>query len=246
MPNNYFQFKQFIIHQDNCAMKVCTDACVLGAWAAERMKGSPVKNILDIGSGTGLLSLMLAQKISASIDAIEIDPLAAEQAKENVLNSIWHDNIHVIQTDLRNFIPGIKYDLIISNPPFFEDDLRSGNEQKNAAKHDSTLKLQELIQAAADHLDENGCFIVLLPFHRTGYFEEQGKIKNMFVKEKLFISQSTAHDHFRSVLVLAKKEQPVISTHELTIHDTERNYTFQHIGILSLEFHVDKLSRPLL
>ena len=131
MSNTYFQFKQFTIHQDKCAMKVCTDACMLGAWTAGKLGGSGINNILDIGCGTGLLSLMLSQKINASIDAVEIDADAAKQAGENISASPWAANIRVIHTSLQEFMPKKKYDLIICNPPFYENDLRSEHENKN-------------------------------------------------------------------------------------------------------------------
>src|SRR5437868_5022622 len=144
MPNNYFQFKQFIIQQDNCAMKVCTDACLFGAYIANELQSIPVNTILDIGAGTGLLSLMLAQKTTAVIDAVEIDNAAFEQAKENIAASPWKEKINTYHADISTFKTGKRYEHIISNPPFFEDDLRSNDEKKNFAKHDSSLTLENL------------------------------------------------------------------------------------------------------
>src|SRR4051812_28508477 len=114
MSNNYFNFKQFTVYQEKCAMKVCTDACVFGAWVANKIKQSHhVKNIFDIGTGTGLLSLMVAQKTNACIDAIEIDRAAADQAIENILRSPWKEKVHVINVSLQQYITDKKYDLII-------------------------------------------------------------------------------------------------------------------------------------
>src|SRR4051812_32138561 len=112
-----FSFKQFTIHQNNCAMKVCTDACLFGAWVAAVMKSGETKNgtILDIGTGTGLLSLMLAQEFDGRIDAVEIDEAAAQQAQENFNASPWKDRLNVSHTALQHYIPGKKYNLIISN-----------------------------------------------------------------------------------------------------------------------------------
>lgn len=212
-------------------MKVCTDACVFGAWIADRMKPFRVADILDIGCGTGLLGLMLVQQLHATVDAIEIDPAAAEQANENALLSPWPENIHVILADIMRFVPGKKYDLIISNPPFYEDDLRSGNKQKDAAKHDTALRLEELVSFVNKHITAEGKFAVLLPFHRSSYFERTANEAGFFVQEKLLMKQSPGHDHFRAVLLLSKiKTEPMV--HELTIHDKERNYTKQFVSLL--------------
>ncbi len=206
-------------------MKVCTDACVLGAWTANVMEESGVKNILDIGCGTGLLSLMLAQKINASIDAIEINPDAASQATENISVSPWNEKINVINISLHNFIPQKKYDLIICNPPFYEDDLRSGDEHKNAAKHDTTLKLEELVLFVKEHLGDKGILAVLLPFQRVNYFEKKVNEHGLFIKEKLFIKQSPQHNFFRAVIFVSKQAAQSPHTIELIIHDNERQYT---------------------
>src|SRR5450631_830225 len=123
MPNSYFRFKQFVIQQDRSTMKVCTDSCVLGAWTALQL--GQVKTILDIGTGTGLLALMLAQKSEGLIDAVESDPESAGQARENIGQSSWSDRIRVVEKDARDYLNETHYDFIITNPPFFESDLRS-------------------------------------------------------------------------------------------------------------------------
>ena len=205
-------------------MKVCTDACLLGAWTADKMQGLTVKNVLDIGCGTGLLSLMLAQKVNTAIDAIEINQDASMQAAENISNSTWQENIKIIHSSLQNFISQKKYDLIICNPPFYEDDLRSDDENKNAAKHDTSLRLEELILFVKGHLNDAGYFTLLLPFHRTAYLEKMANGSGLFVAEKLLIKQSTHHEYFRTILLLTKNETATVSN-ELMIHDAERNYT---------------------
>ena len=143
MRYSYFRFKQFVIHQERSSMKVCTDSCILGAWTAVQLKN--VKTILDIGTGTGLLPLMLAQKSESIIDAIESDRESAGQARENVQLTPWSDRIHIIEGDVREFIGEDRYDWIITNPPFFESDLRSPERKKNEAKHDESLTLGQLI-----------------------------------------------------------------------------------------------------
>ncbi|MEO8772074.1 MAG: methyltransferase [Ferruginibacter sp.] len=226
MGNNYFSFKQFTIHQDKCAMKVCTDACVFGAWAAAKaLQFDSIKNILDIGCGTGLLSLMLAQKTTAHIDAIEINEDAVTQARENILQSPWKERIVIINTPLQQFNSNKKYNLIICNPPFFEDDLKSGDENKNAAKHDVTLKLDELVSFIKDNVTIDGHAVVLIPYHRTEYFSSLLTGNNLFINEALFLKQSPAHKYFRSVILFSNKNIQPVESNELVIHDGDRNYT---------------------
>ncbi len=148
-------------------MKVSTDACLLGALVNENL--SP-KNILDIGSGTGLLSIMMAQKFSsAKIDAVEIEQNAFEQTQENFSNSLWKDRLQAHFSSIQNFAKENQhknFDLIISNPPFFENDLLSPNKNVNTAKHSTALSLKELIDCSFELLNENGVIYLLLPLRR--------------------------------------------------------------------------------
>lgn len=159
MPNPYFQFKQFTVHQAAGAMKVTTDACLFGAWCAEEIQSlNGKKNILDIGTGTGLLPLMIAQKNSASIDAIEIEKASADEAIQNIQASPFAETIHVIQADISGYQPPEKYDIIICNPPFYEDELQSPDALKNVAHHGTHLKLEQLFQIINVLLKEQGNF----------------------------------------------------------------------------------------
>jgi tRNA1Val (adenine37-N6)-methyltransferase len=166
MANNYFDFKQFRIEQDRCAMKVTSDSCVFGGWVAERLQSmpQPSKRILDIGAGTGLLSLMIAQAVDkATIDAIEIDPDAANQARENIERSPWKDSIRIQQGDVLEFSMEIKYDVIVTNPPFYEDELTGPDKKKNQAHHDESLPLSNLFDRLGKLLQPTGRFYLLLP-----------------------------------------------------------------------------------
>lgn len=214
-------------------MKVCTDACLLGAWVAHKMRGlnRGIKNILDIGTGTGLLALMLAQKTNAAIDAIEINKDAAQQAKENFMLSPWADKIHIHPAAIQQFAAFKKYDLIISNPPFFEDDLRSNDAHKNAAKHDTALTLQQLIDAFKQHLADDGCAFVLLPYHRTNYCKAIAANAGLFVNEILLVKQSPQHHFFRSVIMLGK-QQNNCKEEIIIIHDDKRKYTAEFTHLL--------------
>jgi len=202
MANKYFQFKQFTIHQDNCAMKVCTDACLFGALVQPPDPLNGELAVLDIGTGTGLLSLMYAQRNTvAIIDAIEINPAAALQAQQNFDASNWKDRLNIINADAKAFSNQKKYDLIISNPPFFEDDLRSRNESKNAAKHDASLTLQELLTIVSERLTINGSFAVLLPHHRVNYFENEALLHGLHAYRKVLVRQTPGHELFRGILL---------------------------------------------
>ncbi|MES2704771.1 MAG: methyltransferase [Bacteroidota bacterium] len=161
MSNSYFQFKQFRIEQQGCAMKVTTDACILGAWCPIE---NGVRKVLDIGAGTGLLATMLAQRSDAIIvDAVEYDAEAAEQAAENAAASPWSGRINVIHADARSYTGAHKYDLIITNPPFFNDSLLSDKQQKNVARHTLSLSYAELLCVVNANLADDGYAAILLP-----------------------------------------------------------------------------------
>jgi tRNA1Val (adenine37-N6)-methyltransferase len=215
-------------------MKVCTDACLFGAFVAneiQSVKQDAIKNILDIGSGTGLLSLMLAQKLPAKIDTVEIDTSAFEQAKENIIQSLYREKIEIFNADIIQFSAGKKYDYIISNPPFFEADLKSGNEKKNVAKHNTTLTLQELLSNADRLLNTTGIFAVLLPYHRVEYFVAESLRMNFHLTNKLLVKQTPVHNFFRGILIFSRKESNVI-TAEITIKNAAGNYTDEFINLL--------------
>ena len=142
MSNPYFQFKQFTVWHDKCAMKVGTDGVLLGAWASVQN----AHKILDVGTGTGLVALMLAQRSlpDADIIALEIDGAAAGQARENVTRSPWKERVEVVQTDFRDYQSSDKFDVIVSNPPYFVDSLECPDQQRNAARHNGSLTYEEL------------------------------------------------------------------------------------------------------
>lgn len=231
MRNSYFQFKQFTIHQDQCAMKVCTDACILGAWFANKVPAWA--SVLDIGSGTGVLMLMLAQKHKGCITGIELELDAYHQLKDNIEKSPWRHLLKVFPGDVRSFcFPG-KFDFIISNPPFYENDLPAANTSANLARHSKELKLSELLMTIDTHLTPSGSFGVLLPYHRAAWFGELAKTAYGFtLREQLLVRQSPRHDFFRSILYFSRHKDNFIPTSELTIQGNDGGYTEDFIELM--------------
>jgi tRNA1Val (adenine37-N6)-methyltransferase len=183
MANNEFVFKQFRILQDKCAMKVGTDAVLLGAW----VNTSGTQHILDIGTGTGIIALMLAQKSSALIDAIDIDTNAFLQATENIESSKWADRIRVHHKSIQEYIPycKFKYDLIVSNPPYFVDSSKAIEESRTNARHTDCLSFDDLLNGVVNLLDETGKFYIILPVKESQIFIEMAQ------KQKLYLSKLT-------------------------------------------------------
>ena len=210
-------------------MKVCTDACLFGALVANNIFSTTTANdtlqCLDIGTGTGLLSLMAAQQNKhINFDAIEIDEPAAEQAGENIAASHWADRIQVFNEDILNFLPGKQYDCIFSNPPFFEDDLKSDVKEKNNAKHDTSLDLLQLLQVADSYLTADGFFAILLPYHRVNYFIEESKKMGLHLTRQILVKQTMKHKFFRGILFFNRKKTE-LELNEIIIKDTDHNYT---------------------
>ena len=237
MPNSYFQFKQFTIHQDRCAMKVTTDACLFGAWIAEEVKSQKlkVKSVLDIGAGTGLLSLMVAQKNSEmKIDAIEIDNEAAEQAKTNIESSPWKEQINILQDDIKGFSFEKEFALIISNPPFYEKEIRSAADSKNVAHHSENLTLKELLEIIKNNLSKTGSFFLLFPYKRNEEIKKLLKDHELNISKILFIRQSVKHDYFRIMLKgkLSDQENMETEFNEMSIWDDDQQYTTEFKQLL--------------
>ncbi len=181
MSNSVFSFKKFTVHHDRCAMKVGTDGVLIGAWA----NVFHAKHILDIGSGTGLIALMAAQRSQASIVGIEIDQEAAIQAQENVRISLWKERIRIIHADLKAFKTDILFDSIISNPPYFSNSLKCPDNKRNIARHDNGLSFQELVRYVAKLLHPQGEFSIIIPAC------EVNKILGFAIENKLYPSRKT-------------------------------------------------------
>jgi tRNA1Val (adenine37-N6)-methyltransferase len=200
---------------------------LFGAWIASKIENKTInpQQILDIGSGTGLLSLMIAQKSNSLIDAVEIDAGSFEQTVENCIESPYSSWLRVYLQDIKDWISEIKYDLIISNPPFFENDLKAGKQNKNAAKHSDHLSFTELLFYIKNNLAADGNFAVLLPFHRNEYFKKLALENRFFLKEELLVKQTPLHSYFRSLLFFGLFPSGTFSKNEIIIKDESGNYT---------------------
>lgn len=239
MANTFFRFKQFTVHQDDCAMKVCTDACVFGGWTAEQLKASstPVQHLLDIGAGTGLLSLMVAQAMDAgaTIDAVEIDDAAARQAEENFRWSPWQQQLTLHHQAIQTFEPANNrlYDFIFTNPPFFENDLPSKNDKRNLALHSAALTLQELLTKVDALLQPDGKLAVLLPYQRGRQFISLAETFGLFPQASASLKQTSLHSHFRIMLLLGRtRPETAICSQSVAIKDNAGNYTGRVVELL--------------
>jgi tRNA1Val (adenine37-N6)-methyltransferase len=230
MSNNYFEFKQFTILQQHSSMKVTTDACLLGGWTPVTKL---VHRVLDIGTGTGLLSLMLAQRTpEATFDGIELDPLAAAEADGNVKRSPWADRITIIEGDAKSFRASQPYDLIICNPPFFNNSLLSGNNKKDAARHTTTLSYQELISTIKNNLKENGYAAILLPISEQALFEKEVTAQQMVIYHKHTIKHTTLSKPKRIINLISYGPYNGIAASEMIIYNNTNEYTKEFTSLL--------------
>lgn len=211
-------------------MKVTTDGCLFGAWCAEELNtriagGSipPAARLLDIGTGTGLLALMVAQKAAPSIHALEIDEEAAAQAAANAADSPFSKQIVVIQSDVVQLKEG-GYDVIISNPPFYENELKSGNKAKDTAHHSHQLTWTELFAAMDRQLKADGIFFLLLPYKRAAELDGYLEKEQFFINKIVRVRQSTRHSPFRMMVQGSRTASP-LQEEELAIRDEFNQYT---------------------
>ena len=192
-----------------------------------------IQHCLDIGTGTGLLSLMIAQKNNEIIiDAIEIDGQAANQSMSNFQVSSWKKILNVHHVSIQNFNQTNQlYDFIISNPPFFDNDLKSIDDKRNLALHSSELSLEELLQAIKINLSDDGRFAILLPYHRIEYFESLCLKEKFYVEQKILMKQTPHHNYFRSILLFSQKKQS-IKNNDFIIKDEFNDYTTEFKNLL--------------
>lgn len=236
MANTYFQFKQFTVHQSQTAMKVCTDACLFGAWSALQLPSIQHHTILDIGTGTGLLTLMLAQKAlpTTQLHSIEIEPKAFEEANSNFSISPWHHQITNHFSAIQSFESNEKFDVIISNPPFYEGDLASPSKNKNLAHHAAALSWEDLCFHTNRLLMENGTFFVLIPAARAYTMQKLAEKENLFLQnETLVFHQKQTKIPFRSMLQFGRTNNANIIREQIYIKQDKDLYAERFKALLS-------------
>jgi len=231
-------------------MKVGTDAMILGAYVGEiTARGS--SQILDIGTGTGVLALMLAQKTKANIDAVEIDESSFRQAKENLDNSSWKNRIKIFHTSIQDFEPenAEKYDLIISNPPYFEHNMKADNEsskyrERSHSRSLNTLGFEELLFQASRLMHKNGSFYLIIPYKAVKTFLVQAAKNGFLLFDRLDVKSEENQEPVRSVLGFAKYDKD-ISSSEIIIYNNDKTYTQDYIRLTADYYAKDLLKTHL-
>jgi len=234
MSNSYFRFKQFTVLQDKCAMKVSTDACLFGAYIASKEQncGNEKTNMLDIGAGTGLLALMIAQQVKGQIDAVEIDEKAYGQIKENFQMSQWAPRLSAYLSDVTKMDFDKKYDIIVSNPPFFKNSLKSSDLHKNLAKHSTSLPHATLAEIVSDNLANEGTFYVLLPVEEFVIFEKIAIKINLFPTEIVNIRHYPHSNNSRTIGIFSNVKTSPAAKANITIKGDKDTYSPEFIKLL--------------
>lgn len=215
MGNN-FQFKQFTVSQDRCAMKVGTDGVLLGAWAHG---GS---HILDIGTGTGIIALMMAQRFpKALVDAIEIDSEAAHQAVENVARSPFADRIKVVETSLQQFKPDEPYDVIVTNPPFFAHSLKSPDDSRRLARQTDSLPFSAIFAFAKENLVVDGELSAIIPTDYLEEFSQEAFMRGMFLSRQYAVKTVERKPAKRTLVAFSPSRPAAFDKREVILSDKD-------------------------
>lgn len=235
MPNNYFKFKKFIVYHDKCAMKVGTDGVLLGAWAS--LYCDNAKNILDIGTGCGVIALMMAQKSDAIIDSVEIDRNAALQAEENFKISPWAERMKVECVSFQNYTTDKKYDVIVSNPPYFIESLKSDNISRMVARHTQMLPYNDIIDGVLRVMQDDGGFFAIFPYEEANIFTVQAALKGLYAVRRVDI-RGTIGNPIKRVMIHFSKHKSVIENREITIEDGVRHKYSDAYMELTSDFYI--------
>lgn len=234
-----FKFKQFTVKQDKCAMKIGTDGVLLGAWINSTTEPF---NVLDIGTGTGVISLMTAQQFpSTQIEAIEIDENAFEQAVENFENSPWNDRLFCYHASFQEFFNEVddeKYDLIVSNPPFFNNSQKSENKQRNIARFEDALPFEHLLFGCSKLLSDNGTAAFIIPNEQEAKFLDIAKKMHLFPSKITHVKGNNNSAIKRSLISLSFKEFTSILPNTLVLEKERHIYTPEYKNLVK-EFYLN-------
>ncbi len=233
--NNYFQFKKFKIIQEKAAMKVGTDGVLLGTWT----EISNTKTILDVGTGTGLIALIMAQRSEAQITGIEIEKKAAEEAIENASQSSWSNRISIKNISFQQFAETTKenFDLIISNPPFFVNDQKPKDSNLSIAKHNDLLPFPKLINGAIKLINDKGRLVLILPVKPANAFIELANKNGLFLNRLTQVRPNNQKEIHRYLMEFSKN-RIAIETDELSIHEDDSSDFTQKYKSLTKDFYL--------
>jgi len=237
MPNDYFKFKQFTIRQSACSMKVGTDGVLLGAWVAVE---AAARRILDVGTGTGLIALMLAQRSPlAQVDAVEVDAAAASQARENAKSSPWAARLNIMHQDFNHFAGRAtsRYDLLVSNPPYFSRSLTSPDSRRTAARHTGLLLHEDLIGGSLQLLSERGKLAVVMPCAEGNIFVAQAEKAGLHCNRKLHVAAKKGRPAMRLLMELSRSSAALDEQH-LCIEDSALHSFTPEYQALTKEFYL--------
>ncbi|MBF90376.1 MAG: tRNA (adenine-N(6)-)-methyltransferase [Flavobacteriales bacterium] len=219
-----FRFKKFGIMQDKCAMKVGTDGTLLGAW----VKAKSPEQILDIGTGTGLIAMMLAQRfVNAQIKAIEIDSNASQQTAENFQNTPWINRLFLEHISLQEFQHAPSFDLIVSNPPYFENNLKANNKKRTQARHTDTLSFETLIECSSKLLNKNGSLAIILPSESKDKVEAIAQ-KNHLHLNRLCWVKGTEKTAIKRALLQFSFQEKLLEENTLVVEKERHVYTEEY------------------
>lgn len=228
MASGSFTFKQFTIYQDRCIFKVGTDGVLLGAYA----EVSGAKKILDVGSGTGLIAIMLAQKSEAEIVAIEPDIDSFKQACINVSLCKWNNRISVINSDLQNYKPVTdRFDLIVSNPPYFIDSIRNPDPGKAAARHNVTLNKNDLLRCISRLLTDDGRVQVIMPYTEGSILIAEANEFGLYCNDILKIKPLPASEVRRLILTFSRRRKNTTEKYLTVEHGKRHDFTQEYIDL---------------
>ena len=236
MGNPYFQFKQFTVYHNLCAMKVGMDGVLLGCWAHV----SNATKILDVGTGSGLIALMLAQRApEARITAIDIDPNAIVQSKTNINHSPWKERLQTICISLQEYttLGSEKFDLIVSNPPYFANSLKTPDSQRTLARHNDTLPHNELIISSRSLLEENGKLCLILPVNEGNQCIDTATREGLYCIKKVYVYPKP-NTPVKRLLLEFTTHPGSMEESEITIETATRHQYSEEFTALAKDFYL--------